>query len=568
MNLKVNIVIPFYKNYNTIEKLLNSIQDQDYKNYDVTIVQDGKDLVANQVFKDYSGTLFPIKECEKENLKSLINIQLLEDNKGASYARNYGAKLTQGDILFFVDADCELYPGMLREIVTQFEINPDIDFVYGNYRFDRKQEFYSMPFDPYQLETMNYICTMSPIRREAFEKVGGFKEDEKYFQDWSLFYRIVKAGYKGKYINEFIFTTEYPKENSISSSQGLTLSQKAKTFRDTQEIKERQLVVTTFGAPLQSIQRAKMLNADYVGLIPGSKRQIFPSNLQFENWKATFLVGLFNHPITALENHLNACVGRPIIQFIGTDVWQLLNYHSFNDICDIKKVLNKINAKLFVNSKNLRDELNRLNINAEVLYSPIYDFDKYQSTHPLPKIFTVGVYFSDSPNMNAIDGAQGLSNVPLILDTAMSMPDINFKFFGADIKLKNNKYGEIIDKHKNIEFCGRISEKNMVDFINSCSATVRATIHDGLPHLPIQFLLCGRKALVSSPDEELRFVERLSFQEIDDYEAAKSELIEKIYALSSIPDIPETDSIKAYYKDLLNQDKFINRIYEVMNETN
>ncbi len=47
--MRFNIIIPFYKNYDTIEGLLRSIEDQDYKDYDITIVVDGKDEKAEQL---------------------------------------------------------------------------------------------------------------------------------------------------------------------------------------------------------------------------------------------------------------------------------------------------------------------------------------------------------------------------------------------------------------------------------------------------------------------------------------------------------------------------------------
>lgn len=81
--------------------------------------------------------------------------------------------------------------------------------------------------------------------------------------------------------------------------------------------------------------------------------------------------------------------------------------------------------------------------------------------------------------MHHLDGANGRSNIPLIRDVARSMPDVKFKFFGGLAK----------EKKDNIEFVGRIPEEGMVDFINSCSMNLRATIHDGFPQLPIQFML-------------------------------------------------------------------------------
>ena len=97
---------------------------------------------------------------------------------------------------------------------------------------------------------------------------------------------------------------------------------------------------------------------------------------------------------------------------------------------------------------------------------------------------------------------------------------------------------------------------------------VRATVHDGFPQLPIQFMLCGRQALVSCPDEEMKFADKLSFEDVEKWEDNKSELITKIceckakeYASDSCP-IHSDLSEKAheYYSELMSVDVFKEKI--------
>ena len=570
LSMHVNIIIPFHKAYDTIENLLRSIEDQDYKDYDVAIVVDGKDKKAEYIFRSY---LEPEKELAIAGKPSWlsynkkVNVIVNKKNKGASYARNKGAELTKGDILFFIDADCELYPGMLRECVTQFELNPDIDFVYGNYRFEHKSEFYSQPFDAYHLETMNYISTMSPVRRSAFDKAGGFKVDQEFFQDWSLFYRISEAGCKGKYINEFIFSTKLPDENSISGKKGLNLAQKASKFREYHKIPDKKIAVTTFSAPTQAIQRAKMLYADYVGQVPGSRRELYPINLCFDNWQGVYLVGVFNEPLEALSTHLEyTSLNRDIkkiFHFIGTDVYQLITEQNFLTLKAIKKMFEIQDIKLFANSPRMVRELAEVGIDAELLYTPVYQIEKYQPLSPLPKDFTVAIYYSDSNPMQALCN-NGKSNMPLLMDVAKALPHIKFKLFGGAAKTVKD----------NVEYCGRISEDKMPEFINSCSMNLRSNIHDGFPQLPIQFMCCGRQALVSVPDTEFAFAEKLSFEAVNcpiskvsvGYEQAKEEIISKIVEMQAKQDnaVLIADQVRKYYSGLMNEAVFKQRIHQCL----
>lgn len=554
---KVSIVIPYFRSGKTIEKCLWHLKEQDFKDYNTCIVID-EDSVESELFIE---TI--LKKLE-------FNAEVKSDkvNKGACFARNLGAKNTESEYILFLDSDCYLYPGMLREMVTQIDDNSDISFVYGNYRFIDKNnmEYISKPFDPYQLETMNYINTMSLMRRESFDVVGGFIEGQKYFQDWSLFYRMSKNGLKGKWINEFIFSTNYPTEKSISGTQGLTLSEKSKLFRTEHGIDNKEIVVTTFGAPLQAIQRAKMLNADYAGVALSGKNSVFPTNLQFDNWKATYLVGCYNSDLSALENHLNICFGKRIIHFIGTDVFHLLTKHSMEEILFMKEVFSNLKCKLFANSHRLVNELKKCHIDTELLYTPIYKIERY-SPLEMPKEFTIGVYYSDTNNLMTLQG--DYSNIPLILEVASCLPNIKFKFFGGKIKSING----------NIEFCGNIPNDKIVEFINSCSMCIRSTIHDGFPQLPIQYMLCGRPALVSCPDNEMLFADKISFEEwvkngitIDD---AKNEIINKIMDIKSRVESRTFEEMKAfsteakrYYSTLMSEEIFKQKIYKEINHEN
>ena len=135
-----------------------------------------------------------------------------------------------------------------------------------------------------------------------------------------------------------------------------------------------------------------------------------------------------------------------------------------------------------------------------------------------------------------MNGSEGeMTYLPFVLDVAKSMPDIKFKFFGS---MRKEKVAD------NIEMCGKIKPENMVDFINSCSMNLRFTRHDGYPQLPIQFLLCGRKALVSCPDE-MKYADKIGFEDLartdyeeeklgfPSYEKAKEIIIGKIYDIAS-----------------------------------
>lgn len=555
--MKISIIIPYYKNKDTITLLIESIKDQDYENWEIVIVMDGRDEDE-----------FSFLEQSFGNDKNII-LKCLDTNSGAPTARNMGAYLSSGKFLFFVDADCQLYPGTLSTVIDTFKDNKDASFVYGNYRFDKQTNFTSKPFNFEELKTFNYITTMSPVNRDVFNSVGGFREGLEFFQDWDLFYRIAKKGHKGKWINEFLFSTKRPTEDSISGSQGKTLAEKCNVFYELNDITPKDLVVTTFAAPLQAKHRANILGADYCGKEPeSSNHSRYPINLNLDQWKSTLMVGLFNNPQQAINNHFSVMKGKKIIQWIGTDVWQLRNTHSFEDLKCIRESLIKHDITSFANSKRLQKSLKDLGIESELLYAPIHKIDKFKVTKRFPEKYTVAVYFSDTPNMNELEGTGNMSNIPLVMDVANSMPDIEFKFFGDIGRIWKNKEGEVETKRDNVEFCGRIEFDEMNDFINDCSCIIRCTQHDGFPQLPIQFMLCGRDSIVSVPDKEFIANTRLSFEEPKNYMEHKNEIINAIYELSNKPrptlgETRITGEVKrTYYSELCCEKRFKKEILD------
>lgn len=265
------------------------------------------------------------------------------------------------------------------------------------------------------------------------------------------------------------------------------------------------------------------------------------------------MVGVFNHPIKAFENHLMAMTGKKrIFHFVGTDVFQIINDQTPQYISAIKKAFEEQEAHVFATSNRLVSELESVGIKSELLYCPIYNIKAYQAK-PLPKRYTVAVYYKDNHQLHSLEYNGGFSNNYLLLELAQMMKDVDFKFFG----------GNAVEKKGNIEFCGKIPEDKMIDFINSCSMLVRSTIHDGFPQLPIQFMLCGRSVLVSSPDPELKYVDRLSFEDIHDVDAARNELIDKIYAMQG-RSLLNTDHIFGYYNALLDAAHYKERIYKCL----
>ncbi|MDD5291487.1 MAG: glycosyltransferase family A protein [Patescibacteria group bacterium] len=192
----ISIIIPIYNQADKLSKCLDSILAQTYKDYEVIIVNDGsmdniKDVLENQKSK--------IKN-KNHNVKlKIVN----QENLGAPSARNRGFEESEGDFLFFCDADAVLIPEALETMLGALESHPEASFAYSSFLWGKKL-FKVGPFSTEKLKAGPCIHTMSLIRREAFPK-GGWDESIKKLQDWDLYLAMSENGRKGFWIDKVLF---------------------------------------------------------------------------------------------------------------------------------------------------------------------------------------------------------------------------------------------------------------------------------------------------------------------------------------------------------------------------
>ena len=89
---KVSVIIPIYNASSTLEKCLNSIINQTYKNLEIILVDDGSTDSSGKICDKFAKNDDRIKVIHKKN-------------EGLGKTRNVGILESTGDYLFFVDSD-------------------------------------------------------------------------------------------------------------------------------------------------------------------------------------------------------------------------------------------------------------------------------------------------------------------------------------------------------------------------------------------------------------------------------------------------------------------------------
>jgi GT2 family glycosyltransferase len=141
-------------------------------------------------------------------------------NVGPSVARNRGVAVTRGEFLLFLDADDYLSPNFLSKTVPSLIANPLASLVYVDSQMfgDQIGRWSLGPYDFKQLcrENMFHYCVL--LRREAFDQVGGFDEENfGYYEDWELWIRLGKHGWDAIQLHEPLFFYQSHYNTSLMS---------------------------------------------------------------------------------------------------------------------------------------------------------------------------------------------------------------------------------------------------------------------------------------------------------------------------------------------------------------
>ncbi len=108
MDKMISVIVPAYNAEDYIERCLNSILNQTYRNFEIIVVNDGS--------TDATGNI--IDKMAKENSKIYC---LHTDNGGVSRARNQGIERARGEYLTFVDSDDWIESDMLSLLMNDIQ---------------------------------------------------------------------------------------------------------------------------------------------------------------------------------------------------------------------------------------------------------------------------------------------------------------------------------------------------------------------------------------------------------------------------------------------------------------
>ena len=210
MTKKITVIVPVYNVENYLNKCLDSIIKQTYKNLEIIVVNDGS--------TDNSGTI-----CQEYAQKDNRIIYVEKENGGQSEARNMGLDRMTGSYVTFVDSDDWVeadYVETLYQKITEYQA----DIAVGNYYSYNEQEgifcfhifgssYYEKVYD--NVSIFENFYESEHMKNFALICVGGKLYKSDLFRE--LRFEVGKLGEDG-YLNQKIYLLA---EKTIYLNKGL-----------------------------------------------------------------------------------------------------------------------------------------------------------------------------------------------------------------------------------------------------------------------------------------------------------------------------------------------------------
>jgi poly-beta-1,6 N-acetyl-D-glucosamine synthase len=204
---KISIIVPAFNEAKTIKKCIKSLQNLDYPNFEIIVIDDGSTDNTLEIASKY------------EYAKVFS-----QENQGKPIALNNGISHSSGEIILTVDADTELDREALRTIAKRFAANNKLGAVAGNVKVKREPTILNTIQSAEYATGINLVRKgqsvlgtvmivpgpVAALKKEVIEEVGYFSDDT-FAEDFDITVKILKKGYEIEYEEASLAYTDTPK---------------------------------------------------------------------------------------------------------------------------------------------------------------------------------------------------------------------------------------------------------------------------------------------------------------------------------------------------------------------
>jgi len=213
----VSIIVPVFNEGKIIKKVIESLLQHDYSNYEIIIVNDGSTDGTKEIAEQMVGY--------QNGVHNKIKVTLINKaNSGKANSLNAGINHSRAEYILCMDGDSELSPKTIKMAIRHF-VNSEVGAVAGNVKIQNRGTFLT------DLQALEYIEGLNMARsaqsyiklvniipgpigvfRRSAIKSAGFYSSDTFAEDADLTLKIIAKGWKIIYEPKAIAYTEAPTE--------------------------------------------------------------------------------------------------------------------------------------------------------------------------------------------------------------------------------------------------------------------------------------------------------------------------------------------------------------------
>lgn len=178
--MKLSIITINYNNKNGLQKTIDSVISQTFKDFEWIIIDGGSTDGSKELIEKYS---------------SYINYWISEPDKGIYNAMNKGIVQAKGEYLQFLNSGDAFYDKYVLDKILK-SINITSDIITGSI-FSNKKIIRGIGYKEITLNDFFYNSVFHPssfIKKELFYKFGFYDEKYKIASDWKFFLNTIIIG--------------------------------------------------------------------------------------------------------------------------------------------------------------------------------------------------------------------------------------------------------------------------------------------------------------------------------------------------------------------------------------
>src|SRR5436309_3930099 len=162
----LSVIVPVHNGGEVFARCLTGLARSTFRDFELIVVDDGS--------TDGSATL-----AEHFGARVLHT----GGKHGPGAARNLGARLARGEYVYFVDADCEVYPVTLSQVAEILRSDSTLEALFGSYDDEPsagnliaqyKNLFHHYMHQTSKEQASTFWAGCGAVRRSTFLALGGF----------------------------------------------------------------------------------------------------------------------------------------------------------------------------------------------------------------------------------------------------------------------------------------------------------------------------------------------------------------------------------------------------------